>query len=825
MRVALLAACTLAPAIASGQVLPCPDDQSLPPLSSPPLYRCAEIVLHPVNESMLEPLTYGRQLRTPWSRPSEPYWAPYDEGGIRDDFRRLWDTGFLDNLWVEVIDEPYRNGVSGKHVVFHLEERSRLKLVAYEPADPSARLEISISKIEETLRERGVELRLDEFVDQVTIARASRVIRDLYAHEGYGDVTVAAEPRTIESGPKLLAVVFRIVAGPRWRIRDVSFDGNEAFSDATLRRQFRANRARRRWLPLVGDDTYRAAQVPEDADRLREFYQSRGYPLAQIGAPIVEPLGGRDGVRWVRLRIPLDEGQRHHVGAVRISGTENVPEAAVRRLFGVADGDVYSVDAIRKGLDRLREVYGALGFWRWSPEIDQVPAEPDIAASTDSPAPLMDISLAIDEGPRHFVNRISFAGNTTTHDAVLRRELLVREGGVLNTEALKMSLRRLNQLGFIKPIDPESDDVRVTPVAGVDDRVDIVVDIAEQNRNQMTFGVGFAELSGFYGQLAYQTGNFLGRGETVSVSAQRGSTATAYDLSLSAPYVLNRPVSAGIQLFSRKNDYYLRDGQLAYSEVRGGVAATGGRYVAPFTRLFLTVTRERIEAAVLDTLEDADAAALIGTPLINAVLGEGVQQESRLAPSLVYNTVDRPDRPRRGMRLTGSADIAVPVFGGTIEYVRPEVEAVVYVPHTARTAFGVRGSMGWLASRGGTDTLPYYRRYFLGGELDIRGVEFRTVGPLDDGGRAIGGTRSVVFNAEYYLDLGPIRTLAFHDAGQAFAEGEPVNVRRLRTSTGVEARFLVPMLNVPVRVIYAWNFYRDSFQKPHTFKFGVGTTF
>lgn len=99
------------------------------------------------------------------------------------------------------------------------------------------------------------------------------------------------------------------------------------------------------------------------------------------------------------------------------------------------------------------------------------------------------------------------------------------------------------------------------------------------------------------------------------------------------------------------------------------------------------------------------------------------------------------------------------------------------------------------------------------------------MGPLDADGRAIGGTRSLLFNLEYYLDVGPVRALAFHDAGQAFAEGEPLTFRRLRTSSGVEARFTMPMINVPIRVIYAWNFYRDNFQPDRTVKFGVGTTF
>ena len=122
--------------------------------------------------------------------------------------------------------------------------------------------------------------------------------------------------------------------------------------------------------------------------------------------------------------------------------------------------------------------------------------------------------------------------------------------------------------------------------------------------------------------------------------------------------------------------------------------------------------------------------------------------------------------------------------------------------------------------------LPYYLRYFLGVDYQIRGVYMRTVGPTDEDNRAVGGNKFALFNAEYYIDLfGSVRALAFHDAGQAFSEDQPFDLRQLRTSTGVELRFVVPMLNVPFRLIYAWNIYRDSYQPARGFKFAVGTTF
>jgi outer membrane protein insertion porin family len=142
-------------------------------------------------------------------------------------------------------------------------------------------------------------------------------------------------------------------------------------------------------------------------------------------------------------------------------------------------------------------------------------------------------------------------------------------------------------------------------------------------------------------------------------------------------------------------------------------------------------------------------------------------------------------------------------------------------------ALGLRGEIGLIRPFGDTTEIPYYQRYFLGGETQIRGFDVRSVAPYDAATRtSVGGDKFVLMNAEYYFDVfGPLRLLLFFDAGQAFAPGQSFYWRTLSTSTGVEARFTMPVLNVPFRLIYAWNPNRDFYQPATAFKFAVGTTF
>jgi outer membrane protein insertion porin family len=134
--------------------------------------------------------------------------------------------------------------------------------------------------------------------------------------------------------------------------------------------------------------------------------------------------------------------------------------------------------------------------------------------------------------------------------------------------------------------------------------------------------------------------------------------------------------------------------------------------------------------------------------------------------------------------------------------------------------------VAWIRPFGDTRRLPYYQRYFLGGEQQVRGYNIRTIGPVDSSGRALGGNKFLLLNAEYYFDIvGPLRFLLFFDAGQAYFEEENFNLKGLRTSTGAEIRFMMPVVNVPFRLIYAINPNRDIFQPRSAFKFAVGTTF
>ena len=860
---------------AAAQVAPCPEPVNLPPANSPVILRCMQLVAHPVNEVIVERATYDYYIKSPRTDSRTNTFAPYDEDSIKADFWNLWRTGFLDNIWIEVLDQPYANGVAGKNVVFHIEERSRIKAVDF-VAKEGSKSTVDVSKIEETLRERNIRVNLDSFVDEATIRRVKGVIREIYSEKGHNDVVIEHSVRDMPAGPKLVHLTFEINQGPKYKIRNVIFDGNTAFSDSALRGQLKENKPRAWYSFLTSSGTYLEAKFADDADLVQVFYLNKGYVRARVGQPQVEVVGdSKDGkTRWITLRIPVDEGQRYRVGSFNIADNTAVKTEYLRSVFKVKENDFYNYSKINKGIEKLREAYGALGFWQWQPDVDLKPRgidmETGLPVGPEEPPPVVDVTVRMLEGKQFYVNRITFAGNTTTHDNVARREMRVYEGGVFNTENLKQSIRRLNQLGYFKALEGKDEEMQVLPTPGKDGWVDIKLKFEEQNRNQISFGAGVSQFDGFFGQLSFQTSNFLGRGETFGINLQKGSRARQYQVSFSEPYLLDRPITVCADVYARQFIY-----DFQYTQDSTGTNYVFGFPLADYLRMFMTYSYERIR--VYD-LADAykDPRVLASSPFLREALlidQGGQRRVSKITPSLVYNTINMPIFPSEGTRYTASVDIAG--IGGNTEYVQTRAEGIWYLPISRRMSFGFRAEGQWIRPYGNTTTLPIFERVFLGGEYSVRGFDIRTIGPRDPISRVVtGGNKSLLFNGEFYINVGgPVRVLAFYDAGQVRDVGqrfrwneditEIVNpdppflsdpfasvvltppgvvvtptVRVIdrtpafKTSTGFEVRFFMPVLNVPFRLITAYNPSRRGvlnnnllFTQKFTFRFAVGTTF
>jgi outer membrane protein insertion porin family len=861
----------------------------LPPAGSGPiLYQYALCFAKQGGTSVIEPQTYLYYIGLRPSAPSQDRWVPYNdatEGQILRDFKALWGTNFLDDLSIETVDYVFPNNVVGKIVLYDMEERQRVKIVDYVGSK-----KVEQSKIEEELKKKNIQIRLDSFIDPGIVRQVAGVVRDMYAEKGYEFVEVKPEVKEVSGGPKTVNLTFHITEGPKVKIRRVEFIGNSAISDGKLARKLKENKAPGFFKFITGTGTYKEAKFADDAENVVSYYRERGYVKARVGQPELKVLeDSKDGkTRWIELRIPVTEGQRYKIGEFAFAGNSVVKSEALRPLFKLEKGDYYNEKRIRKGLEKAKELYGTGGYWEFTGYPDVVfpnepngdadgngdhdgasgPPAPEAAAKPVAGPPIVDVTMRLDEGKQYFVNRITFVGNTVTRDPVIRREIRLFEGGVFNTEALKYSVRRLNQLGYFKPLEGEAIDVQKT--ANVDNKVDVKLKLEEQNRNQITFGAGVSQYEGFFGQLAFQTSNFLGRGETFSVSAQQGNRAKNYQVGFTEPFLFGRPITAGIDVFDQEIQYFNQ-----FTQASAGMNTVWGFPAGPFSRFFVNYSYQKVRVKDLNPLYET-AAALGNNPFLadSLLIGQGGERRiSKIGPSFIYNTVDSPIFPTTGRRYSLSFDLAG--LGGNSSFYNPKAEGVWYLQQNRRLSLGFRAAIEYISPYGKTTELPIFEKLFLGGEYSIRGFDLRSVGPRDaNSGLVIGGNKSMLFNAEYLINIaGPVRLVLFYDAGQVRDEGEkfawqekvtrtvtqgalipfpgdiyqvvPLLSQKLptvtedigttsafKTSTGAEVRFFMPVLNVPFRLIFAMNPQRGGVldnnlqpEKRFKFRFAVGTTF
>jgi outer membrane protein insertion porin family len=749
----------------------------------------------------------------------------YDERKLREDFRRLWDTGFLDDLHVEAFDAP-----GGKRVRFTVTERKRIQIVDYRGSR-----ELTGSTIEDELKKRDTQVKLDSFYDAQRARKVEAVIKEMLAARGRPFATIKHEAKSIGSSGQQLSFV--IDDGPRAKIQEIVFEGNQVYSDGRLRGELKKLKTpgffNLSWLggktTFTQDKWLGGGEDPRgDRGRLEDFYLDNGYVTARIGQPRLSYSDGRSGlfrkkpIKGIRLEIPVEEGARYRMGELRFEGLTVLKQEFVRTYFRMEPGDVYDESRFKKAYEKLRDVYGSLGYFQWTGGTERKP---------DPERKVVDVTVRMEEDKQYFVGFIHITGNDSTRDKVIRRELYLNEGEVFNTEALKISIKRINQLGYFKPMESAPN---IQPSPDADNKVDVTFKVEEQNRNQFTFGGGVSGYEGAFLNASFSTTNFLGAGETVSLAVQTGSRTKNYSLSVSEPYFLDRPITAGINVFLNRITYLSYGTTVGYGQQVQGIGLTSGVSVGRFSRVFASYSYQIIDIYDIDQKTISSAATSVYAsgstlPALDPSYfgGTGRRQESGVSPSYVRNTVDNPFQPRSGSRYTASFQFVGGPLGGTVSYMRPNVEVVRYQPFGRRMALGVRGEVAYIRPFAETSVLPYYQRYFLGGETQIRGYNVRSVSPYDPVTKtSIGGDKFLLVNAEYYFDvLGPLRLLLFFDAGQAYAPGQSFYWRTMSTSAGVEARFTMPVLNVPFRLIYAWNPNRDFYQPATAFKFAVGTTF
>jgi outer membrane protein insertion porin family len=680
-----------------------------------------------------------------FSRPGDPY----NPDALRRDFQALWNTQFFEDIRLEVENSP--DQPNGKIILFYVSERPIIRRIEYK-----GNKSITESDILDAFKQKKVGLSVESQFDPTKIKRAEVVIKELLAEHGRQFATVKPTYERI-AATNAVKLVFNIDEGPKVKVGTITIVGNKAFSTRKIIRAMKHDRPIS--IPLylteipIMAKTFDRPKLDEDLEvGVRGLYQDHGYfrvdvedptlktvTLNRAGIPIPVPGIGAQHGKATNITIKIEEGAQYRMGRLAFRSAD--PDQGLifkpeflQRVFPLKQGDIFDADKIRKSLDDFRKLYGDYGYIDFN-------AEP--LFDVDDAKKVINLTLQFDQQKQFFVRRIEFSGNTTTRDKVIRRELLLDEGQVFSNRLWELSLLRLNQLGYFDPIKPENADLKRNVKAGT---VDIRLKVKEKGKQSISFNGGVSGLAGSFVGFSYQTNNFLGLGETLTLSAQIGNIQTDIRLGFTEPYLFDRPISTGFTIFASRLDYNTarQEGLLLGQQVAIDPAlqenyntdskgftmfASYPLRRSAFTRLGLqygwsttNITAFSQSATLL--FEYTKFTSLAGPSALNGI------RMSSITPTFSYSTVNNPNFPTSGKSIYYGTTFTGGPLQGNVDTVSNTLTMAYYHPvHHRRNVIALRMQGATITGFDGRE-VPPNNRFYLGGEQDVRGYEFYTISPF-----------------------------------------------------------------------------------------------
>jgi outer membrane protein insertion porin family len=828
-----------------------------------------------------------------FSRPGDPY----NEEAVRRDFQALWNTQFFEDIRLEVEDSP--DQPNAKILVFYVQERPIIRRIEYK-----GNKSITESDILDAFKDKKVGLSVESQFDPTKIKRAEVVIKELLAEHGRQFATVKPTYERI-AATNAVKLVFNIDEGPKVKVGEIKFVGAKAFSDRKLIRSMHNDRPYA--IPLyiteipVLSKTYDKAKLDEDLGvGIRGIYQDHGYFKVNVSDPVVKisddvrsgipgpwPLIGSKNGKRADITITIEEGDQYRMGKLNFRSADPdqglvFKQEFLASAFPLKQGDIFGADKIRKALDNYKKLYGGYGY------IDFV-ATP--LTDIDNQKKIVNLTMEFDQQKQYFVRRIEFSGNTTTRDKVIRRELLLDEGQVFDNRRWELSLLRLNQLNYFDTIKPENAELKRNVKAGT---VDIKLKLKEKGKQSISFNGGVSGIAGTFIGGSYTTNNFLGLGETLSLSAQIGSFQRDIRFGFTEPYLFDRPISTGFTIFSTKFDYnqakqlgifYGQQIALNPALEENYTTNTKGMTVFAsyplrkfsFTRIGVTYGYSTTNIQTFSTsaqllFESIQFTGLAGPSALNGIVS------SKITPTISYSSVNNPQNPTNGKSFYYGVSLEGGPLQGNVNTITNSFVMTYFHPvNKRRNVIGFKYQTGMITGYGGKN-IPPYSRFYLGGENDVRGFDFYTISPfveipyatsqtvpyvnptiLNQSGRPTqqflnvpmiqfyptrpGGDFQNVANFEYRIPIaGPVTVSLFNDIGvngilrksqlaldpaavtvyqQQYPNPDFPNLKvasnlpivggtnfRPHTSAGVELDVVLPIVNAPFRIYYAYNYLR-----------------
>jgi outer membrane protein insertion porin family len=625
-------------------------------------------------------------------------------------------------------------------------------------------------------------------------------IIELYRRSGRFAATV--EPKIIQRPQNRVDLIFEINEGPTTGVAAINFIGNKVYSDSDLREQIVTTTSA--WYKfLTTNDNYDPDRLTFDREQLRRYYLSHGYADFRVVSGAAELTPDR---KDFYITFTLEEGQLYHFGKIDIqSQIRDLDPKLLTPLLLTKAGETYDASLIDKSIEALTYAAGTRGFVF-------IDISPRVTRNAEDRT--IDLVFTINEAPRVYVERINIVGNQRTRDEVIRREFRLAEGDAFNRVLADRSRTRIRALGFFSNVD-----IREEP-GSAPDRTVLTVTVTEQPTGELALGAGYSSQQGLLLDFSYTERNLFGRGQFLRTSASIGTYQKNYDFRFTEPYLMGRPLAAGIVLYKVITDFSQQIGYIS------SIAAVGTNLTFPVSEFGKFSPHYNYQYTDIEPVTGASLAVQ---------LAGGHYSASSIGYTYSYDTRDDFIRPTKGWDFAFSQDVAG--LSGDLKYLRSVLGMEYFHPFFFNLVGEFALSAGYISGYGGQG-IPINERFFKGGP-SFRGFRIAGVGPRDSVGEAALGGQAFAIGT-YQVRLPQILPQDYGISLSAFSDFGTLGLIKgiqkicnasqcirddlsIRATVGIAINWRSPF--GPVEIDVGTPIVMENYDKPEAIRFSAGTTF
>jgi outer membrane protein insertion porin family len=579
--------------------------------------------------------------------------------------------------------------------------------------------------------------------------------------------------------------------GKEWRVEKIILSGNQVFSETELRHELLTKE--RPWYQFWGNrPEFDPASFESDLDRLRRFYEARGYYQAVIKHDLeIDP-----GDSLVTARIMIDEGQPVIIETIDVNVTGDIPEPQLPELppkLPLSGGDVFNEERYLLAEEVLRDVFLRNGFaYITSTRRAELNLDDRLAR----------IEYTLDPGPLSLFGETDILGTVTVDPVLIRRELTYSPGELFSSEKVATSRSNILNLDLFSS-------VKVAPqaTAGKPPVVPMAVEVTEKEYREIQIGVGYSTEEQFRARLEWRHLNWLGGGRRLSLEAKYSSIAVGGAIDFLQPHFLTAKTKGGVTLRHERQEEETYDRDVTW---------LGPRVEHKFSPSITGFLGYRVEYNKLFDISSATERELGGVRKKGIASGPAI--------GLIWNTSDNPFHPKKGEILSLTIQQAGAIWGGPYRFYKITAEAKKYYEVGWETILASRLKLGLADAIGGKDRYPIFERFFAGGENSVRGYARRRLGPLSASDDPLGGLTLLEGSVELRRPIwGDLGGAVFLDFGQVALRPYDTRVTNLKFSSGFGLSYNTPV--GPVRLDVGFPFDRPRNDRPWQIHFSIGAYF